>query len=456
MMDYLDRLSRFVCETDFHSLDASAVAATRNVLMDTLGAILAGSRLPENASFATFAARVSGKATATLFGHPYKVEPMYAALVNATAGVSLEMDEGNRLGGGHPAIHTVPGAVAVGEEIGIDGKRLIESVLVGYEVESRIGSGTQTRSNVHSHGTWGTIGTAVAVARLFGYNERQVREVINLAASMSPANPWTTCFEGATIRNLYPGRSGFQGILAVHLHQCGYTGPRDGPSSVYGTILGEDFDPETVVAGLPALGEAEGGSGYRIQRNYFKLHACCYFNHPVLDATLALVHHERFEPKEVDWIRVITVPFGAERMAGGYPENMLAAKFSIPYAVAASIIRDSTDVTAFYEDAIADPRIHDLAQKVEVDSDPQMSVRRLDYPSARVSIGLKDGRVLTESTIVARGDATNPVPREVLVDKFMYLSTPVLGKERATKVVELVGHLDELSDIRELIGLLVP
>ena len=446
MADYLDRLSSLVCGTNFSDLDDSAVAATRNVLMDTVGAILAGSLLSENAKFASFASRTSGKATATLFGHSHKADPMYAAMVNATAGVSLEMDEGNRLGGGHPAIHTLPGAIAVGEEMGVSGKSLIESILVGYEVESRMGGGTQTRPNVHSHGTWGTIGTAVAVSKLFGYDERQVKEVMNLAVSMSPANSWTPCFEGATVRNLYPGRSGFQGILAVYTHQCGYTGIRDAPSDIYGTILGEGFDTETVVAGL--------GDGYRIQQNYFKMHACCYFNHPTLDATVSLVRREEFAAQDVDWIKVTTVPFGAERMAADYPENMLSAKFSIPYAVAASIVRGSTDITAFYDDAISDPRTRDLASRIEVDSDPQMVVRRSDYPSARVSIGLKDGRILTESTTVAEGGALNPVSREVLVDKFMYLSTPVLGVDRARRVIEVVGSVDELGDIGELTSLL--
>jgi 2-methylcitrate dehydratase PrpD len=449
VVDYLDRLSAFVSGTTFEDLDDAALAAVKDVLLDTLGAILAGSQLRENANLAAFAAQASGKATSTILGHSLKADPMYATMANATAGVSLEMDEGSRLGGGHPSIHTTPGAIAVAEEMGTSGKRLVESILVGYEVESRIGTGTRVRPNVHSHGTWGTIGTAVAVSKLFGYDERQVREVMNLAVSMSPANSWTPCFEGANVRNLYPGRSGFQGILAVHLHRCGYRGLQDGPSDVYGTILGESFDPETVVAGL--------GDGYRIQQNYFKMHACCYFNHPALDATLALVRQEEITHQEIDWVRVTSIPFAAERMNGDYPQNMLSAKFAVPYAVAASIVRGSTDITAFYEDAIAESRTRDLALKVEVDSDPRMSVRRTDYPSARVSIGLKDGRVLTESTVVARGDAAlNPVPRETLVDKFMYLSTPVLGQEAAKRVVEVVGDVDQLEDIRELTSLLVP
>ena len=40
-----------------------------------------------------------------------KSDSLLATFTNATAGVALEMDEGNRLGGGHPAIHVVPGAL---------------------------------------------------------------------------------------------------------------------------------------------------------------------------------------------------------------------------------------------------------------------------------------------------------------------------------------------------------
>ena len=220
MGDYLETISEFVVETKYENLSEDALAAVRDVSLDTVGAIVAGSRLPENAAFAKLTAERSGPATATIFGHPLKAEPMLATLINATVGVALEMDEGNRFGGGHPGIHTFPGAVAVAEEMGVGGKKLIESVLVGYEISSRMGTATKARPHAHSHGHWGTIGTAIAVAKLHDYEPEQVRAVINLAASMSPANSWTPAFKGATIRNLYSGRSGFQGILAVHLYEC--------------------------------------------------------------------------------------------------------------------------------------------------------------------------------------------------------------------------------------------
>src|SRR5207244_10751779 len=143
--------------------------AAKRVLLDTLGAIVAGSTLPENGRLARLAAARAPHGVATLLGHGAKADAGWAALVNATAGVALEVDEGNRLGGGHPAIHVIPGALAVAEEQAFDGRRLLESLVAGYEIGSRLGGATTPRASVHSHGTWGSTATAVGVAWI-GYD----------------------------------------------------------------------------------------------------------------------------------------------------------------------------------------------------------------------------------------------------------------------------------------------
>ena len=445
MSDYLDRLARFAEETRFDALPESAVAAAKLVLLDTLGAIAAGSALDENARLARFASGRSPHGSATLIGHPVKADAFWAALVNATAGVALEMDEGNRLGGGHPAIHVLPGALAVAEEQGCAGRRLIEALVAGYEIGSRIGGATTGKPNLHSHGTWGTISTAAAVARLSGSPAATIRKVINLSASMSPANTWTPALEGATIRNLYPGRSAFQGILAVDLERCGFTGLRDAPSDVYGTLLADGFDPAAAVAGL--------GESYRIEQNYFKFYACCRYNHYALDAIDQIRRLHRFSGEDVVNAQVTTIPFGV-RMAVPSPGDRLASKFSIPYAVAASLVTGAAGVAAFEPPAFGDPRIRDLARRVTVSADPEMSPRRTDYPSAKVTLALRDGRKLEATAGIVRGDADNPVPANEVVDKFLALASPVIGDSRARLVTKSVEGVDALPDVRELTALL--
>ena len=445
--DYLDRLSEFVVDTRLEELADSTVSAAKTVVLDTIGAVSAGSRLSENANFARLARDMSGTGAATLLGHSGKVQPGFAALVNGTAGVPLEMDEGNRLGGGHPSIHVTPGAMAVAEAQGVSGKAFLESVIIGYEVTARMGAATTAKAEIHSHGTWGTIGTAAAAARLLGFDAAETRLAMNMAVSMSPANTWTPCLEGATIRNLYPGRSGFQGILAAQLVRCGFTGIKDGPRDLYSSVLGDGFDADAVIDGLGTSG------GYRIERNYFKLHACRLYNHPAIDAVVALAEKNKFSAAAVNRIRVEVPPL-ALILADPEPQNMLAAKFSIPYAVAASLVHGATDVTAFYPEKLMDGQVRALARKVEVAADPEMNLRRFDYPAARVTISLGDGQVLTEEITAQYGDSHNPAPREVLTDKFNALAHDSLGKARMGEVVELANCMDTLEDVRELTRLL--
>ena len=441
MGNYLDKLSEFVEETRFEDLSPEAVSSVKDVVLDTLGSMTAGSQQPENAAFARLAAQRSGPAAATIIGHPLKAEPMMATAVNATAGVSLEMDEGYPTGGGHPSIHCTPGALAITEEIGANGRQLVESVLVAYEVQSRLGGATVFRENVHPHGIWGTMGTAVAVAKLRGYKADQVRDVINMAASMSPANTWTPCFEGSTIRNAYPGRSGLQGILATHLYECGFTGISNGPADILDYIIADSFDEEKVVNGL--------GEDYRIQHNYFKFHACCRLNHPAVDAALSIRGDQSFTPEQVETVDVATVAH-PKAMAREGPRNMLGAKFSIPYSVAAAIIRGSADVTAFYPEAVNDSRIRELAAKVNVRVDPRMAWGRYENPTAEVSLRLEDGCVLSGTTDITSGDPARRAPRQQLLDKFTTVTAGVLGPEEAQAAIATVDRLEHLADVREL------
>ncbi|HEU5192996.1 MAG TPA: MmgE/PrpD family protein [Methylomirabilota bacterium] len=446
-LHYLDALAGFAADVSYASLSPGAAAAARLILLDTLGAMLAGSAEPENARLAGAMAERATRPAASLIGHTARTDPLLAIFVNATAGVALEVDEGNRWGGGHPAIHVVPGALAVAEERGADGVRLLEALVAGYEVSSRIGGATVPRGNVHSHGTWGTIGTAVAVARLAGYDARAMREVINLAASMSPANTWTPALEGATVRNAYPGRSGMEGLLAVELHRAGFTGLPDAPSDVYGTILADRFDPERALD--------DWGGPLRIEQNYFKFYACCRYNHPALDALEGIRAREPVRAEDVVAAEVIVFPFGL-RMAAPTPASQLAAKFSIPWAVAASLVLGHGGLAAFGDAARGDARIRDLAGRVMVTADAAMTPRRSDYPTSRLRLRLRDGRTLEEETGVVRGDAENPAGEGEVIAKFEALAAPVLGERRARELAATVLDADELKNVAHLGPLLAP
>ena len=448
MKDYINELAKFSVELRYDDLSLSVRTAVKNVIKDTVAAMAAGSRLPQNTNLANFVSGLSTNGTSVIVGHKHKTQPMFAALVNATAGVSLELDEGTRLGGGHPAIHVLPGAMAFAEDNHINGEKFVEALSVGYEILSRIAGSMILRPNVHSHGTWGTIGTSIAVGKMLGFDLDRTKNLINLAASMSPANTWTPCFEGATIRNVYPGRSGMQGILAVPLLQCGFTSLQDGPRDVYGTILAQSFDPARSVDGL-------GSGPMRIEQNYFKYYPCCLFNHPTLGAVEQLMNTEQFAIRDIKAIKVTTVSFGSERMAGDYPQNMLGAKFHIPFAVSALLVRGSLDLDAFADSSLSDPVVRELSKKVIVQGDPRMDLRESNYPAAVVQLILTGGRVLEATISRVRGDFENPCSHGILTKKFQTVTNEIFSQDQSEKILSRIDDLEQMDDIKELTELLM-
>ena len=440
---YLTRLAEFVSEVRFGDLTDGAVRAAQDVALDTLGAVVAGMREPECARLAEWASRAAPPPICAVLGSAYRANPMIAALANATAGVALEVDEGSRFGGGHPAVHVLPPLLAEAERTGANGADFIAALVAGYEVASRLGGATEPRANVHSHGHWGAPGGAAAIASLRQMSAQDAAGAINLAANMSPANAWTAAFEGANARNLYPGRSAMQGVLAVDLYDCGFRGTSDAPSDVYGTILGDSFDGESAARGL---GDAD--MKFRIQRNYFKIHACCRYNHASLDALMSALPSGGFDWREVESAEV-SVPWMLEGMLGGYPRNMLSAKFNLRYAVAVALVRGRADEGAFRPGAIADPRVRAAFDRVRVRVGDSARRAAVENPSARVSLKTRNGETLTGETSAIRGDCDNPVSRAEIADKFISLTSPTLGEGGAKRAAERAANLETAADMRE-------
>ncbi len=204
------------------------------MLLDTIGAILGGMGFEEIDKLSESTGQLSRPGPSLVFGKKMKVQPPFAALIHGSAGTWLELDEGNRFAMGHPGIHVVPAAMAMGEALKASGKEFLTALVLGYEVAARLGGASKLRSGVQPHGTWGTPGAAVAGGKLLGFKAEDFQSIINLSAGFSIASTMQSAFEGATIRNLYAGLSGYLGLLALECYRSGFTGEKNGLRTVYG------------------------------------------------------------------------------------------------------------------------------------------------------------------------------------------------------------------------------
>jgi 2-methylcitrate dehydratase PrpD len=424
-MTAIETLSSFAAGLDYRKLPATVREQTGWILADTLAAIVAGSAEPEMQALTR---RLRNAGGSTVLGHGCTASADVAALLNGTAGTFLEMDEGNRFSRGHPAIHVLPAALALCEQQGSDANVFLSALVVGYEVGSRIGAASRLRASMHPHGTWGTVGSAAACARVAGMDATAMAETISMGASMSTATSKRTMLEGGLVRNVYAGLSNRQGLLAVQLAESGFTGERDGVASLMGEIVSEHFEPQEMLRELGAL--------WHLTQNYFKLHSCCRFNHGALDAIDQIeLQGPLPEPAQIRAISVESYAYAAE-LDDPAPRNTLAARFSLPFAVATRIVNGNSRLESFSWNAVRDPRILELARRVAVREDPQMTLRLPRERPARVSIHLHDGRTLEAQVGVNRGDDALPYTREELRAKFMDLSGRVWPQDHAARVLQ--------------------
>jgi len=436
-MDYLDTLSHFASNLDYSKLEPQVQDQVGWILADTLAAVAAGSAEPELRAIAKRQAAGTPQHSAQLIGLGQTSTPEAAAFINGTSGTFLEMDEGNRFSRGHPAVHVIPAALALSQERKATAESFLAAIVVGYEVGSRLGAASLLRGAMHPHGTWGTLGAAAACGRVAGLDDSDMRQTINISASLTTATSKQTMLEGGLVRNVYAGLSNRNGLLALNLAECGFNGERDGPSSLLGKIISESFQPDAVTQGL--------GHDWHLMRNYFKLHSCCRYNHGTLDAIDQMAAAKKLpQVNDIERIEVVTYHLAAE-LNDPAPTNTLAAKFSVPFAVATRLVNHSSALSSFTWDEVRNPAVLALAHKVSVAHDPAMSARLPMERPAKVTIHLKDGSQSVGEAGVNRGDDASPYTRAELRDKFMNLTGRVWPLVHCEKLLQATLDLAHLK-----------
>lgn len=440
--DFIDDLTKLARSISLESLPLSVVHEGRRTLVDALAVILGGMGEPQVRALARQMAVASVGPCSSILGTGQLADAMWAALANGTAGVWHEFDAGNRFVGGHPAIYAVTVGLAVAEREDTSGKRLLEGIIAGYEVGARVGLGTTLRPGMDPHGSWPIVGAAATAGLLMDYNHTDLRETINVSTSLNLATSCKAAYEGANIRNVYAGFGAAMGVFASDLVNDGFTGERDGISTVFGGIAGVYFDVDKA---LDAIGQR-----WEIERGYHKLHACARCVHPALDALIAITGEEEILPEEVERIEVRTYAMAAT-MNNAAPESALEAKFSIPHALASYLVLKETGIDAYSDSAVHDQKIRALAAKVTVRNDHEMNARTPVKRPAAVRVELRDGRVQERLVRLPQGEFdTKPRSDDDLSDKFKRLSSNVLDSDTAATLLDRLWHIETEPEVREL------
>ena len=449
MIERTEKLAKFCAETTFSQLDYQVVERTKLIISDTIGAILGGIVEPEVREFLKFRTGQKSKdRKVKIIGLNKWAEQSDASLIHGIAGTTLEMDEGNQFAKGHPAIHVLPALVSVVQSRllpqNISGQEFLNAFAIGYDVGARIGLASQLNPHMHPHGTWGVIGAASAIGVLLKFGHREHMQLMNISSSLTTASSRKTMLQGGTVRNVYAGLSNQMAHLAIDLIQSGFTGEVDGIGSIFGNVVSENLNDNLLLEKL--------GQRFEVMRNYFKLHACCRFNHAALDCLHDLMrdHQELSNIEQISFIDVESYNLAAE-LNDPRPQNMLAAKFSVPFALATTLVNKNSQVLSFAGGALKNEKTMALSNKVSVKEISSMTEMLPEFRPAKVTIGMKSGKVFRHSVKTNKGDWQSPYSADELENKFHSLANRSLSQKKSKVLYDKLQNLERIADMRELL-----
>jgi 2-methylcitrate dehydratase PrpD len=441
--EQIERLARFVCQTSWDDVPEPVRRHAKLVLLDTLGVILAGSEQPEVQQLRNRLIASGGQGATALARNFPNTDPRTAALLNGIAGRSIELCEGHRYVSCQGAVQVLPTVLATGEWSNRSGREVLTTLIVGYEVAARIGACLTPRALAHQNGQAALLGAVAAGARLRGLNIDETSRALRIAATLVLTPSYTNAVAGATALNVAGGMSGFAGALAPDLALAGLEAQDNAIEEAFTNLVGDGFQPDKMLEEL--------GHRWEVARNYFRLRACCNPIYAALDALEDALAELRPSPDQVERIDVATYRF-ASVMRNPDPKNYFGAKYSLPHAAAAVVVRGHAGYTSFTEAVVHDPVIAALRRRVHITEDGRFTAMAPQLKPARVTLTLKDGRQASRQCESPRGDFQRPYQESEVRGKFRELAGLVLTREGVGVVERAVDQCDRLASVRDLLA----
>jgi len=440
-----DIIADFVVSFDPKSLPPVVRERVRLAFIDTVAVMLAGSQEHATKLACEMVLREGAAPKVSAIGQTFRTSPQLAALANGVAAHVMDYDFSSLQG--QPTSPIIPALLPLAEATGATPAEAAAAFVVGFELCLKLARSAREQSSVggwHGVGTIGTMGAAIACARLVGAPRETIPDILGIAASLSGG---LSVNFGTMTKPLHSGVAARNGILAMELGRSGFTANASALENPAGYLAA--FDRGMAVSVAPF---AELGQRYDIIERGFKpkRYPCGGLGHTAIDATLAL--REEIGSAEIAAIKTGITKQAASRIGDKYPTSIESAKFSMPYVAAYTALYGPPMLTAFTEEAIADEAVKALARKVTVAVDPEFADILDDSPS-RVTVTLADGRTVERVRYYASGTPQAPLTKEQVEEKFFSCAERAVDKASAVKIFAFLSRLDEQRSFAELWGL---
>jgi 2-methylcitrate dehydratase PrpD len=443
-----ERVAAHIAAAAAAALPGEVMLRARLHLLDSLAAIVSGSRLKAGRLAAAFVAGEGGRPEACLPGTAMVTTAANAAFANAMAAHADETDDSHLGGRFHPGCAVVPAALALGEARGASGAVLLRAVTTGYDIGARatLALGfSGPRSGTHStHCLGANFGAAAAAGALAGLDARQCEYLLSYATQQASGIAyWQRDSEHVEKAFDFGGMGARNGVFAAQFVASGASGV---PGCLTGdfsylSAFAENAQPEALTEGL--------GSRYEILAASIKKWCVGSPIQAALDSLTALIAEHDLKPAEVKALRAV-MPDDRFTIVN----NRDMPDVCLQHLLALTLVDGGLTFASSHDHArMTDPAVLELRARIEAIPDAELT-RARPARQAIIEIDCTDGRTLKHRTRAVLGTPDNPMSENQVEEKARDLMAPVLGAAQAEDLIAALRGLESLDDVRKLRPLL--
>jgi 2-methylcitrate dehydratase PrpD len=388
-----DGLVAWALETDAAALPENVLSRAALLVADELAALLAAAEDPAVRAAQAALLPIEETGAAAVLTKPFtRTSVRNAAMANAVALSWMELDEGFASASCHAGLYILPTLAAHADVSGASVRSVLGHLAVAYEVLARLAMAYPApRFSWHPHAMWSSLGAALGRCLATGRDLDVTLRSLRMAASLANLGGYEAAIDGAEIRNIWAGVGVSNGCAACDLAVAGLDGPTGAPDSVFARLTGREYTDGRVYS-------QDLGVRWALFESFTKEYACCQSMHSAIEAALEIQAMEGFSAHDVTAIEIETPRVEMDNVA---PRNRLAAQFSLPHAVAVTLLRGRADASGFSAATIDDPDVKRLRNVTTLNPWPNS----LETPNARpatVRVFRHNGDVVSRTRLRSR------------------------------------------------------
>ena len=445
-----ETLARHVAAASGTDLPPEVLAKARLHVLDTLAAMVSGSRLPAGQRALAWVVQQGVPGLARVAGSRLQTHPQFAALANGVLAHADETDDSHAPSLTHPGCAIVPAALTLADALDLGGGHFLRAVVVGYDVGTRVARalGAERYFDRHhsSHAVGGLFGATAAVSVLMGFDARRCAYMLAYAVQQASGNAcWRRDPDHIEKAFDFGGMPAQQAVLAASLVQAGFTGSREPLEGVPGLFAAHAASAE------PALAVEGLGSDYAVMQTAIKKWCVGSPIQAALDSLQHLMHQDGLVAGDVDHI-VVALP----RQAAPVVDRRDMPAVNLQHQLALLLVDGQVGFDSGHDVArMHDPAVRSLSDRIEIDARTDDDFT--NHPrQAIVTVHRQRGAPLSHRTRHVRGTPGNPMSEAEVVAKACDLLVPVLGAGPCDGLLRVAADLQTLPSVRPLARLLQP